>query len=66
MFKDLKKGVKRAIFAGTIPAAFILGWIIRGRIDFDSLLLAIVFGIPIYWVIVLIGVWVYDGFKEDK
>lgn len=68
-FKQLKTGVKRAIITGTIPGAMILGGIIGAineqyfRGD-DFIAYSIFLGIPLYWISVLLGIWIYDGFKN--
>ena len=68
-FKKLSTGVKRAIIAGTIPGAMIIASII-GALDsyssdgVDFLAYSIIFGAPLYWIIVFIGLWIYDGFSK--
>ncbi|MEQ6118472.1 hypothetical protein [Reichenbachiella sp. MALMAid0571] len=70
-FKELKTGVKRAVVVGTIPGAMILGGTIgalneRYYSGDDFFGYSIFLGIPLYWIVALIGVWVYDGFKENE
>lgn len=70
-FNELKKGVKRAIIVGTIPGAMILGGTFGAFnerfYDIGEFFGYSIFpGIPFYWISVLIGVWVYDGFKENN
>lgn len=70
-FKKLKEGAKRAIIAGTLIGAPLLGvvfFLIEGSsIDgADELISAsLFFGVPAYWLMVFIGIWVYEGFKEE-
>jgi hypothetical protein len=69
-FRSLTLGVRRSLMIGTIPGSMLVGGILGSlsepRLDGDDFLLYSLFwGIPIYWVIVFIGLWIYEGFKTS-
>jgi len=68
-FKNLPKGVKRLLIAGTAIVPFFFGIIITkieyGEFDGEYFLFSSVMpGIILYWFFVMIGIWVYEGFKN--
>lgn len=70
-FKELKTGVKRALIAGTLVGAPLIGYLVGYFLEYNHNVdgeefwgYTIFLGIPIYWVLVFIGIWVYEGFKE--
>lgn len=70
-FKSLTLGVQRALLAGTIPGAMIAGGIVGSLNEYrfdgeDFFVYSIFAGIPIYWAIVFIGLWIYEGFKRNS
>lgn len=69
-FRNLSLGVRRAILAGTIPGAMIAGSVVGSLNEYrfdgeDFFAYSIFAGIPIYWAIVFIGLWIYEGFKGN-
>lgn len=70
-FKALAKGVQRAIIAGTLVGASIIGGVIGALNEYtlsrdEFFGYSIFLGIPIYWACVFVGLWIYEGFKTDK
>lgn len=68
-FRELPKGIYRLILVGSVLLPLIIGIIWEsnesysdGEYFFGSLF----FGFLIYWILARIGVWIYQGFKEDK
>lgn len=69
VFMELSLGVRRLIFVGTIPGAFQIGGILGTMNEHSShsdffFGWSIFAGIPIYWICVFAGLWIYQGFKE--
>jgi len=68
-FKKLPKGVYRL----NIACSFLLPLIValigeasERHGNGEMFLVCLIMGIPIYWLLARIGVWIYSGFKEDK
>ncbi|MEI2759100.1 MAG: hypothetical protein V9G42_06650 [Bacteroidia bacterium] len=67
-FKTLPKGVYRL----NIAASFILPLLVAmigaslDNGDEKTFLGLLIFGIPIYWILARIALWIFAGFKEDK
>jgi hypothetical protein len=65
-FKKLSEGVRRALIAGTLIGPFIIAAPLWAGIGGKYLAFVIVFGIPLYWLSVFIGIWIYSGFKKGN
>lgn len=70
-FKSLKLGIRRIIIVGMIPIAILIGAILEATTDAgfngDGIyVFTVLVGIPAYWVCVFIGIWIYNGFKEEE
>jgi len=71
IFKDINPGIIRLLIVGTIPAAWWIGTTLA-KIDQnfrpveDVYKYALVFGTPMYWICILIGLWIYRGFKQNE
>jgi hypothetical protein len=63
-FKALPKGVQRAIIVASLTLPYIVGYVLGGEREWFPFGLIIV--TPIYWVLTFAGIWIYEGFKEDK
>lgn len=70
-FKELPKGIFRLIIVCGFLIPLIIGIVLQsiapypayGQEDFTA---AIIYGPIIYWILTIIAMWVYEGFKEDK
>lgn len=68
-FKNLKEGVRRSLLVGMVPGAFILGSIVGNLVEYmmhveDYFGYSIFAGLPIYWILVFTGIWIYEGFQK--
>ena len=68
-FKELPKGIYRLILVGSFLLPLILGIVLEtndswshGRVFLETFIL----GFIIYWILARIGIWIYQGFKEDS
>jgi hypothetical protein len=64
VFKSLSKGTQRAIIVGGVFLSSLIGAIITGFED-DWLAAALILGIPVYCVLVAMGLWVYSGYRDE-
>lgn len=68
-FIKLPKGVFRLILVCGFIIPLLFGIISEINVrwsDGKYIFLSLLFGIPIYWILVRIGLWVYAGFQEKK
>lgn len=69
-FKSLNSGIKRSLIIGTFLGASIIGVLFALDDSYfyweDFFISSVVIGIPVYWVIVFAGLWVYQGFKKNQ
>lgn len=63
-FKNLNSGVKRAIIVAGFPLSILIGAIF-GDFENDGPPWAI-FIFILYWILVIAGLWIYDGFQKDR
>lgn len=68
-FKSLNSGIKRSLIIGTFIGASIIGALFElGSSsyfdEFHFVIESIFIGIPIYWIIVFAGLWIYQGFEK--
>jgi len=70
-FKSLNTGIKRSIIIGTFFGASIIGALFElgSSSYFDNfafVIESIFIGIPVYWLIVFAGLWIYQGFEQNR
>ena len=76
-FKQNNLGAYRAIIVGTVPGAIPFAvcvflswdWHIQnatGVWDLGSKTISLCLGILIYWLCAIAGIWIYQGFTENK
>ena len=65
-FKNLSEGIRRALIAGTLIGPFIIAFPLWAGIGGQYIAFVVVFGIPLYWLSVLIGIWIYGGFRKGN
>ncbi len=70
-FKSINPGIKRLIIIGTFIGASLIGALFElgssSHFDnFDFVIETIYIGIPVYWAIVFSGLWIYQGFEQNK
>ena len=65
-FKNLGKGVKRLLIVASFILPFIMGGLMTEFNDEEWFGVSIIICMPIYWMLTFVGLWVYEGFKEDK
>jgi len=70
IFKSLPKGIQRSLIVGGIGVSFALGAIFnimdRNRVTDDYLIYVLIFAIPATIVLLIAGLWIYSGFKNDN
>jgi len=73
-FETLPKGVFRLIIVFAFVVAIIIGIIqeanVAPHLDGFGFLIGLAYGFIFYWIIawvtIKVGLWVYEGFKEDQ
>lgn len=70
-FKALPKGISRLIYSMGLIIPIIISLILssnesRSDLWFEMLCGSLVSSCLIYWFLVFLGIWIYQGFKEDK
>lgn len=69
-FKQLKTGQKRLVFVLSFLFALLIQYITEPRdfLDFqdEDFWLPLIIGWIVYWVLVMIVLWVIDGFKKQN
>jgi hypothetical protein len=68
-FRELPKGIYRLILVGSILLPMIIGIIQESNVQYSDgeyFFGSFFFGFIIYWILARVGVWIYQGFKEDK
>ncbi len=60
----LPLGVKRLVIVTGVILLFVLLPLLGPDGIINGLLEALAFGIPIYFVLTMLGVWVYEGFRK--
>ena len=63
-FKDLQKGIKRAIIIGSILFTLLALKIMN--IEDQYIWGNAISYFLVYWVLAFAGLWIYAGFKEDR
>jgi|TARA_B110000211_G_C13532608_1_gene315806 hypothetical protein len=59
-FKQKNLGAYRAIIVGTVPGA--ITFAVCVFLSWEAICL----GILIYWICAIAGIWIYQGFTENK
>lgn len=69
-FKELPQGYYRLLIVGWIVLPILAGIIAESSgsnySNGSNFLGALILGIPIYYVLARLGIWIYDGFKNSK
>lgn len=68
-FKEMPKGIYRLILVGSFLIPLIVGIVLEMNdswSDGEVFLATFIFGFLIYWILARIGIWIYQGFKEDS
>lgn len=68
-FKELPKGFYRLILVGGFLIPLIIGIIFESGESYshgEVFLTAILLSFIIYWILARVGVWIFQGFKEDR
>ena len=69
-FKKLAEGIKRAIIAGSFIVAgiapFFFGANYQSDLDDSDYWEPFIWIFIIYWILVIVGLWIYSGFKSKK
>jgi len=68
-FKILPKGFYRLIIVGSILLPLIISIVIESNnrnSHGTEFLFFLVFGFLIYWILARVGIWIYQGFKEEE
>ncbi|MDX1774882.1 hypothetical protein [Oceanihabitans sediminis] len=75
-FKSINRGIQRSIIVGTIIGAPIIGYLLEKILEdeyndkfFEETYWfaeSIFIGIPVYWLLVSLSLWIYQGFNEEN
>jgi hypothetical protein len=64
-FKSLETGNKRAIIVAGVILPLIAGGIMT-EFDDEWIPVTIIICLPVYWILVFAGLWIYDGFGSNE